>query len=65
MVCLDKDRLTLELAEAIKELIDTRAIYGDSEPLALEIIAAEQIYEEKLAMLLDHIRSHVCGPTKQ
>jgi hypothetical protein len=65
MVCLDKDRLTLELAEAIKELIDTRAIYGDSEPLALEIIAVEQIYEEKLAMLLDHIRSHVCGPTKQ
>ena len=65
MVCLDKDRLTLELAEAIKELIDTRAIYGDSEPLALEIIAVEQIYEDKLAMLLDHIRSHVCGPTKQ
>ena len=65
MVCLDKDRLTLELAEAIKELIDTRAIYGDSEPLALEIIAVEQIYEEKLAMLLDHIRSHGCGPTKQ
>ena len=65
MACFEKERLTLELAEAIRELIDTRAIYGNAAPAAIEVIAVEQVYEEKLATLLDHIRNHGCGPTKQ
>ena len=55
MACFEKERLTLELAEAIRELIDTRAIYGNAAPAAIEVIAVEQVYEEKLATLLDHI----------
>ncbi len=55
----------MELAEAIRELIETRAMYGKTAPAAIEVIVVEQVYEEKLATLLEHIRKHGCGPTKQ
>jgi hypothetical protein len=45
MACPEKERLTRELSEAIKELINARSIHGDTEPLSIEVLAAEQVYE--------------------
>jgi hypothetical protein len=65
MHCPEKQRLTEELSEAIKELVEVRTIFGDGLPLAVEVPAAQQVYEEKLATLLSHIASHGCGRAEQ
>jgi hypothetical protein len=65
MTCLEKERLTRQLSEAIKELINARSIHGDTEPLSIEVLAVAQVYEDRLSTLLDHIRNHGCGATEQ
>jgi hypothetical protein len=65
MNCEEKQRLTQELSEAIKELVEARSIFGDGLPLAVEVLAAERVFEEKLATLVSHIAKHGCGATEQ
>jgi hypothetical protein len=52
------------LSEAIKEFAEVRSIFGDRPPLAVEVLAAQRVYEENLAKLLGHIANHGCGTTE-